>query len=92
MSKKQLFSDTLRSVNIDSAMAITAKRGLSINDFTTVMLQDTLFYKAFKALKQYTFIAENKIKSYDESQQQTGKIYRKIKQKAKLFFYSFLIK
>ena len=78
-SKKQLFSDTLRSVNIDSAMAITAKRGLSINDFTTVMLQDTLFYEAFKALKHYTFIAENKIKSYDEAQKQTGKIYRKIK-------------
>ena len=78
-SKKQFFSDTLRSVNIDSAMAVTAKRGLTINDFTTVMLQDTMFYEAFTALKKYSFIAENKINTYDVAQKQTGKIYRKIK-------------
>ena len=60
-SKKQIFSDTLRSVNIDSAMAITAKRGLSINDFTSVMLQDTLFYEAFKALKNILLLQKIKL-------------------------------
>jgi hypothetical protein len=78
-NKKPFFSDTLRSVNIDSAMAVTAKRGLSINDFTSVMLKDTMFYEAFRALKKYSFIAENKINTFDDDQKQIAKIYRKIK-------------
>lgn len=72
------FADTLLSVRIDSAMDVTAKRGLNVNDFIDVMRSDTMFYQAFKNLNRFSFIAENHIATFDENKK-NATIYRKIR-------------
>ncbi len=78
-TKRPFFSDTLRSVTIDSNLTITAKRGLSMSDFVEVMVNDTAFYQAFKDLRKFSFVADNLIKTYSEDDRIQGKIIRKIK-------------
>lgn len=77
--KRPFFSDTLRSVTIDSNLTITAKRGLSMDDFVEVMINDTAFYQAFKNLRLFSFTADNVIKTYNEEDRILAKILRKIK-------------
>lgn len=77
-SKRPFFSDTLRTVTIDSALTVTAKRGLSMDDFVEVMMKDTAFYQAFHDLRKYSFVANNLIKTYDEDNRILAKIIRKV--------------
>jgi hypothetical protein len=77
-NKRSVFSDTLKSVTIDSNLTITAKRGLSMNDFVQVMLNDTAFYEAFRNLRKFSFVATNKIETFNDDNLSTAKIYRKI--------------
>lgn len=77
--KRPFFSDTLRSVTIDSNLTITAKRGLSMNDFVEVMMADTAFYQAFRDLRKFSFTAHNVIKTYNDEEKILSKIVRKIK-------------
>lgn len=77
-TNRPFFSDTLRTVTIDSALTVTAKRGLSMNDFVEVMINDTAFYQAFRDLRKYSFVASNTIKTYNEDNKISAKIIRKI--------------
>ena len=77
-TKRPFFSDTLRTVTIDSALTVTAKRGLSMDDFVEVMMKDTAFYQAFHDLRKYSFEANNLIKTYDEDDRILAKIIRKV--------------
>jgi hypothetical protein len=43
------------------------------------MLADTSFYKAFHDMKAFTFVAENRIYTYDKKNKIDGRIYRKIR-------------
>lgn len=76
---RQVVSDTLRSVTLDSTLVITAKRGLSMDDFITVMQQDTDFYKAFKNLRLFSFEAYNNIQTFDDKNRINAKMMRRIK-------------
>ncbi len=70
--------DSLMHIKIDSVMVVSAKRGLSMNDFVRVMINDTAFYEAFRNLKRFSFIAENNINTYTPKDKPQAKIYRKI--------------
>src|SRR5688572_21678233 len=70
--------DSMRSVTIDSVLVISAKAGLSAEDFIDEMMRDTLFYHAFRSMREYSFIAENLIRTYDKKYKPLSKIYRKI--------------
>lgn len=70
--------DTIRTIVIDSAVNIHSHK-LSAQDFIDAVLADTGFYKAFRNMKRYNFIAENRIYTYDKKNRVDGKIYRKIK-------------
>lgn len=70
--------DTLLTVVIDSAVNIRSHR-LNAQDFIDAVLADTSFYKAFRNMKRYSFIAENNIYTYDKKNKIDGEIYRKVK-------------
>ncbi len=78
-SFRKEFSDTLKSVTLDSTLVITAKRGLSMNDFIEVMRNDTDFYQSFKQLRLFSFQANNRIETFDSNNRLEGKMIRKIK-------------
>lgn len=69
--------DTVMTIVIDSAVNINSHR-LNAQDFIDAVISDTSFYKAFRDMKRYSFIAENRIMSYDKKNRVNGKIYRKI--------------
>ena len=73
------FSDTLKSVTLDSTLVITAKRGLSMQDFIEVMQNDTDFYQSFKNLRLFSFQANNVIETFDSNNKTEGKMIRKIR-------------
>lgn len=70
--------DTVRTITLDSAVNITAKK-FSIETFIEAIVNDTSFYQAFRNMKKYSFIAENRIYTYDKKNQIDGRIYRKIR-------------
>lgn len=70
--------DTIKTITLDSVVNIKAKR-LNIETFIDAIINDTSFYQAFRNMKKYTFIAENRVFTYDKKNQVDGKIYRKIK-------------
>ena len=70
--------DTLKTITLDSAVNIKAER-LNIETFINKIINDTTFYQSFRDMKRYSFIAENRIFSYDKKNKVDGKIYRKIK-------------
>lgn len=70
--------DTIRTITLDSVVNIKAKR-LNIETFIDAIINDTSFYQAFRNMKKYTFIAENRVFTYDKKNQVDGKIYRKIR-------------
>lgn len=70
--------DTLKTISLDSNVNIVAKK-LSIETFIHAVTTDTTFYQAFRKMKKYSFIAENRIYTYDKKNQVNGRIYRKIR-------------
>jgi hypothetical protein len=74
---KRFNPDTILTIVIDSAVNIKSHH-LTAEDFIDAVLRDTGFYKAFKEMKRFSFIAENRIYSYDKKNWINGKIYRKI--------------
>ena len=69
--------DTIRTIVIDSAVNIRSHR-LNAQDFIDAIVTDTSFYKAFRNMKKYSFVAENRIFTYDKKNRVNGKIYRKV--------------
>lgn len=70
--------DTVLTIVIDSAVNIKSHQ-LTAQDFIDAVLADTGFYQAFRNMKRYNFIAENRIYTYDKKNRIDGKIYRKIR-------------
>lgn len=70
--------DTLKTIQLDSNVNIVAQR-LNVETFIRAITTDTSFYAAFRKMKKYSFIAENRIYTYDKKNKVNGKIYRKIK-------------
>ncbi|RYD78231.1 MAG: hypothetical protein EOP55_07605, partial [Sphingobacteriales bacterium] len=70
--------DTIKTITLDSVVNIKAER-LNIETFINKVVNDTSFYESFRDMKRYSFIAENRIFSYDKKNKVDGKIYRKIK-------------
>jgi hypothetical protein len=70
--------DTIKTIQLDSVVNIKAQR-LNIETFINAIINDTSFYQAFRNMKKYTFIAENRIFTYDKENKVNGKVYRKIR-------------
>jgi hypothetical protein len=70
--------DTIKTIQLDSAVKIIGKK-FGIETFINAIISDTSFYQAFRNMKKYTFIAENRVFTYDKSNKVDGKIYRKIR-------------
>ena len=70
--------DTLITVIIDSPVIIRSHR-LTVQDFIDAVVTDTGFYKAFRNMKRYSFVADNHIYTYDKKNKVDGEIYRRIK-------------
>ncbi len=70
--------DTIKTIQLDSVVNIRAQR-LNIETFINAIINDTSFYQAFRNMKKYTFIAENRIYTYDKKNKVNGKVYRKIR-------------
>ena len=70
--------DTVMTVVIDSAVNIKSHK-LTAQDFIDAVLADTGFYKAFRNMKRYAFVADNRIYTYDKRNKVDGEIYRRIK-------------
>lgn len=70
--------DTIKTITLDSVVNIKAER-LNIETFINRVVNDTSFYESFRDMKRYSFIAENRIYSYDKKNKVDGKIYRKIR-------------
>jgi hypothetical protein len=70
--------DTIKTIQLDSAVKIVGKK-FGIETFINAIISDTSFYQAFRNMKKYTFIAENRVFTYDKSNKVDGKIYRKIR-------------
>lgn len=70
--------DTVMTVVIDSAVNIKSHK-LTAQDFIDAVLADTGFYKAFRNMKRYSFVADNHIYTYDKKNKVDGEIYRRIK-------------
>jgi len=75
---KRYNPDTIRTIVIDSAINITSHK-LNAQDFIDAVLADTGFYQAFQNMKQFGFVAENRIYTYDKNNHIDSKSYRKIK-------------
>jgi hypothetical protein len=70
--------DTLKTITLDSVVNIKAER-LNVETFIRAVINDTSFYQSFRDMKKYSFIAENRIFTYDKKNKVDGKVYRKIK-------------
>jgi hypothetical protein len=70
--------DTIKTIELDSTVKITAQK-FGIETFINAIITDETFYQSFRNMKKYTFIAENRIYTYNKKNQVEGKIYRKIK-------------
>lgn len=72
--------DTVRTIVVDTAVAtVRARGGLYVQDFIDQIMRDTSFYEAFRNMKKYAFIAENRVYTYNKKDKIEGKIYRKLK-------------
>ena len=70
--------DTLKTITLDSTINIKAER-LNVETFIKAIINDTSFYQSFRDMKRYSFIAENRIYTYDKKNKVDGRIYRKIR-------------
>jgi len=73
--------DTIRTIQLDSAVNITAQK-FGVETFINAIITDDTFYQAFRNTKKYNFLAENSIFTYDKKNKVEGKIYRKIRRHA----------
>jgi len=83
--------DTLQTIQLDSAVNITAER-LSVETFIRAVTADTSFYQAFRNMKKYAFTAENSIYSYDKKNKVNGRLYRKVKRSNRAPWLEYLVK
>jgi hypothetical protein len=70
--------DTIKTIQLDSVVNIRASR-LNVETFIKAIVTDTSFYQAFRNMKKYNFMAENRIFTYNKEDQVNGRIYRRIK-------------
>jgi hypothetical protein len=70
--------DTIKTIQLDSVVNIRASR-LNVETFIRAIVSDTSFYQAFRNMKTYNFMAENRIYTYDKHDQVNGRIFRRIK-------------
>ena len=70
--------DTIKTIQLDSNVTITAQK-FGIETFINAIITDQSFYQSFRNMKKYSFIAENRIFTYDKKNKVDGRIYRKIK-------------
>jgi len=70
--------DTIKTIRLDSAVNIKGRK-FGIETFIQAIINDTSFYEAFRNMKKYSFIAENRIFTYDKNNKVDGKVYRKIR-------------
>jgi hypothetical protein len=75
---KRFNPDTLQTIQLDSVVNIKGSR-LNVETFIQAIINDTSFYQAFREMKKYNFIAENRFFTYDKKNKVNGKIYRKIR-------------
>lgn len=73
--------DTLLHVTIDSAINIVGHR-LTSETFINEILRDSSFFDAFRNMKKYSFVAENRFNIYKKNNGIDGTSYRKIKRSA----------
>jgi hypothetical protein len=71
--------DTTVSIVIDTAIVNIKSHKLTEQDFIDAVVADTGFYKAFRDMKRYSFVAENHVYSYDKKNKIEGEIYRKVR-------------
>jgi hypothetical protein len=70
--------DTIKTIQLDSVVNIQAQK-FGVETFINAIITDESFYQAFRNMKRYHFIAENRIYTYDKKNRIEGRIYRKIK-------------
>jgi hypothetical protein len=70
--------DTIQTIQLDSAVNISAQK-FGVETFIHAIITDKSFYQAFRNMKRYNFIAENRIYTYDKHNKVEGRIYRKLK-------------
>jgi hypothetical protein len=70
--------DTIKTIQLDSVVNIRASR-LNVETFIKAIVTDTSFYQAFRNMKKYNFLAENRIFTYNKEDQVNGRIFRRIK-------------
>lgn len=70
--------DTVKTITLDSVVNIKAEK-LNVDFFIRKIINDTSFYQSFRDMKRYSFIAENRIYTYDKNDKVNGSMYRKIK-------------
>jgi len=70
--------DTIKTIQLDSAVNIQAQK-FGVETFINAIITDESFYQAFRNMKRYNFIAENRIYTYDKRNKVDGRIYRRIK-------------
>lgn len=70
--------DTIKTIQLDSVVNIQAQK-FGVETFINAIITDESFYQAFRNMKRYNFIAENRIYTYDKKNRIEGRIYRKIK-------------
>jgi hypothetical protein len=83
--------DTIKTITLDSNVNIVAQK-LSVETFIRAVTTDTTFYAAFRKMKKYSFIAENRIYTYDKKNKVNGKIYRKIRHSVNPVKMEYLLK
>ncbi|MBE7175492.1 MAG: hypothetical protein INR69_03765 [Mucilaginibacter polytrichastri] len=71
--------DTVRTIVIDTPVVNIVARKINVQRFIDEMLNDTSFYLAFRNMKKYSFIAENRIFTYDKKNKVDAKLYRRIR-------------
>ena len=70
--------DTIKTIQLDSVVNIIGKK-FGVETFIQAIINDTSFYQAFRNMKKYSFIAENRVYTYDKENKVDGKVYRKIR-------------
>ncbi|MET1054499.1 MAG: hypothetical protein ABWY16_04260 [Pedobacter sp.] len=83
--------DTIKTITLDSNVNIVAQK-LSVETFIRAVTTDTTFYAAFRRMKAHSFIAENRIYTYDKKNNVNGKIYRKIRHSVRPAKMEYLLK
>jgi hypothetical protein len=83
--------DTIKTITLDSNVNIVAQK-LSVETFIKAVTTDTTFYAAFRKMKKYGFIAENRIYTYDKKNKVNGRIYRKIRHTVNPVKMEYLVK